>query len=347
MGKSKLPSLDADSISAVADLVDQAVAKAVNNSKNAENEAAASEAVGKAEDTAVKAFSVAEAAKANATISEAAKAVEEEAEDEKAVDKGHKNLTTTAESADEIPNTPGVESERVYINLKNTSSLVESGILPAKTKGDVWIWVKKFSKKAKQDSSVALSVTAQKFKEQALTTKEAVIPDIINTTAGVAPNKSASAYEALVKETGTEKRTQAKLNTTMDPLATAAEKLKADPVNAAVIALPANMSAANTSKVAANQSKANLAASVLKAGSSNKACQKLTSCSACGQNLACGWCATDSKCYGGDSDGPNKAVCEQWVFHSCPSNATFAADSDAMSTSPANESAVVDEPTGS
>merc|ERR1711871_1082214 len=252
MGKSKLPSLDADSISAVADLVDQAVAKAVNNSKNAENEAAASEAVGKAEDTAVKAFSVAEATKANATNSEAAKAVEEEAEDEKAVDKGHKNLTTTAESADEIPSTPGVESERVYINLKNTSSLVESGILPAKTKGDVWIWVKKFSKKAKQDSSVALSVTAQKFKEQALTTKEAVIPDIINTTAGVAPNKSASAYEALVKETGTEKRTQAKLNTTMDPLATAAEKLKADPVNAAVIALPANMSAANTSKVAAN-----------------------------------------------------------------------------------------------
>merc|ERR1711871_385827 len=69
----------------------------------------------------------------------------EEVEDERlanaAQEKANQTGNSTLDREEETPKTPGKESDRVYINIKNSSSLVNQGLLPANAKGDVWLWV--------------------------------------------------------------------------------------------------------------------------------------------------------------------------------------------------------------
>jgi hypothetical protein len=220
----------------------------------------------------------------------------------------------------------------VYINLKNSSSLVKHGIIPAKARGEVWIWVKKFSKKAKTDSPVALAAAAELLKERdAAGPKAAAAPVFANTTAAMVATPTLAA----------EVKANASIDSALKLQANEEVKGEATKTNATVVtsaaAVAANASSVNSSKAAANKVKAVAAAT--KAGSGNKACQKFTTCAGCGQNTACGWCATDNKCYGGDSDGPAKAICEQWTFHSCPSNATALEDAEVSASPPPIENA--------
>merc|ERR1711871_1081408 len=160
--KASLPGVSGDAAEKVASLIDNAMKKAVTLSeqeKTRKKEAAEAEA---AEAAAKAALAQAEALKANETAKEALKQAAEEAEDERlanaAQEKANQTGNSTLDREEETPKAPGKESDRVYINIKNSSSLVNQGLLPANAKGDVWLWVKKFSKAKKSLSEAAAEV---------------------------------------------------------------------------------------------------------------------------------------------------------------------------------------------
>merc|ERR1711871_1462438 len=406
--KASLPGVSGDAAEKVASLIDNAMKKAVTLSeqeKTRKKEAAEAEA---AEAAAKAALAQAEALKANETAKEALKQAAEEAEDERlanaAQEKANQTGNSTLDREEETPKAPGKESDRVYINIKNSSSLVNQGLLPANAKGDVWLWVKKFSKAKKSLSEAAAEVkTAEaagnnatlsvsgsgssKASSMSLSgsgSAEPLVPKSMSGSGSTSGSSSGSSFASIsasgsgstsgsssgngsasgsgsaaeaqaVKAKAAEKVAAAKkkLEETTDPvektkvetqLKAAEEQSKAAEENATKVEVseetPADKAAktaekaVNATKAAAAKAKAEAAKAAKAAGSGNKKCQKFTTCGACGLDPACGWCATDNKCYGGDADGPNKAVCDNWVHHNCPAaNESAANQADAPTAS--------------
>merc|ERR1711871_398503 len=402
--KASLPGVSGDAAEKVASLIDNAMKKAVTLSEQEKTRKKEAAEAGAAEAAAKAALAQAEALKANETAKEALKQAAEEAEDERlanaAQEKANQTGNSTLDREEETPKTPGKESDRVYINIKNSSSLVNQGLLPANAKGDVWLWVKKFSKAKKSLSEAAAEVkTAEaagnnatlsvsgsgssKASSMSFSGSGSAEPLVPKSTSGSGSTSgssfasisasgsgstsgsssgngsasgSGSAAEAqAVKAKAAEKVAAAKkkLEETTDPvektkvekqLQAAEEQSKVAEENAtkveASVETPADKAAktaekaVNATKAAAAKAKAEAAKAAKAAGSGNKKCQKFTTCGACGLDPACGWCATDNKCYGGDADGPNKAVCDNWVHHNCPAaNETAANQADAPTAS--------------
>merc|ERR1711871_1715994 len=406
--KASIPGVSGDAAEKVASLIDNAMKKAVTLSeqdKTRKKEAAEAEA---AEAAAKAALAQAEALKANETAKEALKQAAEEAEDERlanaAQEKANQTGNSTLDREEETPKTPGKESDRVYINIKNSSSLVNQGLLPANAKGDVWLWVKKFSKAKKSLSEAAAEVkTAEaagnnatlsvsgsgssKASSMSLSgsgSAEPLVPKSMSGSGSTSGSSSGSSFASIsasgsgstsgsssgngsasgsgsaaeaqaVKAKAAEKVAAAKkkLEETTDPvektkvekqLQAAEEQSKVAEENATKVEVPVETpadkaaktaeKAVNATKAAAAKAKAEAAKAAKAAGSGNKKCQKFTTCGACGLDPACGWCATDNKCYGGDADGPNKAVCDNWVHHNCPAaNESAANQADAPTAS--------------